>query len=134
MRRATVPASSESRHPAPPVLNRAAILLRYKEPALRWLNRHALDAGMPTMTLDEVNRERLVYLISCEDGASDDSVSAWVVENYPTLFESELQGWYVEPDLWPRHRDLALFQNWFYVECHNVIFDTVGGEIVDDEL
>jgi hypothetical protein len=35
--------------------------------------------------------------------------------------------------LWPRKRDRKTFDEWFSVECHTVIIDTVGSIIEDDE-
>ena len=29
---------------------------------------------------------------------------------------------------------MKLFDEWFKVECHTMIFDTVGGPIEDDEI
>ena len=53
--------------------------------------------------------------------------------NYEALFENELEGWYTDESLWPKKRDLKLFREWFNVECHTVIEDTVGLPIEDDE-
>ncbi len=115
------------------MINRAAIILRYKEPAVRWINEADPVADGRDITLSEVNRERTVYLISDDDGDGDEAVDRWVRKNYRELFESELEGWYTDPDLWPPKRTFKLFQQWFDVECHTVLTDTVGGEIYDDE-
>lgn len=46
------------------VVNRGAFLLRYKEPALRWINDADPYPRGHTLVLDEVNEERTVYLIA----------------------------------------------------------------------
>ncbi|MGY6555401.1 MAG: hypothetical protein ACXIUM_12870 [Wenzhouxiangella sp.] len=115
------------------VLNRAALLLRCKEPFVRWINEADPNPSGFTVSLEEVNLERTVYLISDEDADSSDLVRRWVEANFLLLFESELEAWYTDPDLWPSPLTLELFDQWFSVECHSVIFDTVGGAIVDDE-
>ncbi len=53
--------------------------------------------------------------------------------HYRTLFETELSDWYNDPALWPKNLSLTLFHEWFDVECHSVVMDTVGSEIYDDE-
>ena len=57
-----------------------------------------------------------------------------ISENYETLFKNELEGWYTDENSWPQKRDYKTFNEWFDVECHSVILDLVGDEIVDNEL
>ena len=116
------------------VLNRAALLLRYKAPAVRWINDVDPNPSATPVTLEDVNSERTVYLISDEDADSADAVRNWVEVNFRALFENELEAWYTDPDLWPSPLSLELFDEWFAVECHSVVLDTVGGAIVDDEI
>ena len=115
------------------MVNRAALLLRYKEPAVRWINEADPYTDKPVIELKDVNRERTVYLISDEDGDNDKSVERWIKKNFKLLFEAELEGWYTDPTLWPKNRSFKMFKEWFDIECHTVLIDTVGGEIYDDE-
>ncbi len=43
------------------MVNRAALLLRYKQPAVDWINDVDPAKTKRIMTLDEVNEERTVY-------------------------------------------------------------------------
>ena len=118
------------------MINRAAIILRYKEPAIRWVN--DLDLGEEVddteFTDDEINSERTVYLISDEDAETDEAVSHWIELNYLNIFLNELDSWATDDSLWPQNLSLELFYEWFEVECHTMIVDTVEGDpIVDDE-
>ena len=118
------------------MINRAAIILRYKEPAIRWVN--DLDLGEEVddteFTDDEINIERTVYLISDEDAETDEAVSHWIELNYLNIFLNELDSWATDDSLWPQNLSLELFYEWFEVECHTMIVDTVEGDpIVDDE-
>jgi hypothetical protein len=88
------------------LLNRAALLLRYKEPAVRWINEADPDPAGKEVTLEDANSERPVYLISDEDAESSDAVRHWVETNFRALFESELEGWYTDPELWPNEISL----------------------------
>lgn len=117
------------------MVNRAAVLLRYKAPAIRWINEAEADPGPDsrTMTLAEVNQERTVYLISDEDAETEGTVKKWVRANWEALFEAQLEGWYNDTELWPQDRSFKQFNEWFDVEVHTVILDTVGGVIEDDE-
>jgi len=115
------------------MLNRAALLLRYKEPAIRWINEADPSPSGNDITLEDANLERSVYLISDDDADTAEAVRRWVEANFRALFETELESWYTEPDLWPSQLSLKLFDDWFSVECHSMLFDTVGGVIEDDE-
>lgn len=116
------------------MINRAAIILRYKEPAIRWINDADPVNENPGITEKELNQECTIYLISDEDADSDQTVEAWIKRNYIELFEAELDGWYTDSDLWPNPITLKLFNEWFTVECHSVLIDTVGDKIFDDGL
>lgn len=116
------------------MLNRAAIILRYKEPAIRWINEADPVHDDPGISAADVNTERTVYLISDDDGDSQEAVERWIRRNWKEIFEQELMGWYTVPFLWPKKRTLKLFREWFDVECHTCLVDTVGGEFVEDGL
>ncbi len=116
------------------MLNRAALLLRYKEPALVWINESDPYPDAREVTLDEVNEDQVVYLIREEELESSVGAEKWVKENFRALFENELNAWYTDPSLWPSRLTYTLFQRWFEVEVHSMIVDTVGGEIVDAEI
>lgn len=115
------------------MVNRGALILRYKEPAVRWINEADPDPEGMEFTLAEINQERTVYLVSDATGDTDASLRKWVKDNFLALWESELEGWYTDESLWPEDRTLKAFHQWFDVECHTVLIDTVGGPIVDDE-
>ena len=115
------------------MINRAALILKYREPAVRWVNEADPYKDDPGIRLVDVNTERTVYLIDDNTASNPESVERWLRDNYRMLFESELESWYTDPDLWPRDLSFTLFGQWFEIECHSVLKDTVGGEIYDDE-
>ena len=116
------------------MVNRAALILKYKVPAINWVNEADPVEPNPQITEDFINSERTVYLISEEDAWDEVVLEGWIKRNYLNLFESELEGWYTDPKLWPKPRTLELFQAWFEVECHTILVDTVGTTIFDDEI
>ena len=115
------------------MLNRAALILRYKKPAVDWINK-ADPYNSPELTLDSANDDLNVYLISNEDSDDPESLQRWIKLNLDLLFIDELSGWYTDESLWPKTRNMELFNSWFSVECHTVLNDTVGIPFVDDEI
>ncbi|MFH2045295.1 MAG: hypothetical protein ABIK92_09125 [Pseudomonadota bacterium] len=112
------------------MINRAAIILKYKEPFVRWINEADPYEDHKEITLESANEDRTVYLITVEEG---ENFGKWVSLNFKMLFENELEGWYTDESLWPKNRNKKTFNEWFDFECHTVIIDTVGGAIEDDE-
>jgi len=94
--------------------------------------RASASAGGSSVTLEEVNSDLTVYLISDEVAEFPEEVRRWVKANWRGLFESELEGWYTDPTQWPK-LTLKRFDEWFEVECHGVMIDTLGTPIEDDE-
>ena len=48
------------------MLNRAALILRYKQPFVDWINAADPSATSHALTLEEVNQEHTVYLVEVE--------------------------------------------------------------------
>ena len=84
------------------MLNRTAILLRYKEPFVRWINETDPD---PEGTEIAVRQdEQTAYLIHTIENRDD--LDDWIALNYETLFEMELWQRYTDEALWPSNRTL----------------------------
>jgi hypothetical protein len=115
------------------MINRSAVILKYKDPAIKWINASDPFNDDPGITIDSVNDDRTVYLIREEDADTPDILNKWIKMNYKNLFENELEGWYTDESLWPPKRDLKLFKKWFDVQCYTVLIDTVEAPIIDDE-
>ena len=113
------------------MLNRSAVIVRYKKPFVKWLNDADSFKDDPGMTLEQANQDGNVYLITEEDG---ENLEEWIALNYKTVFENELEGWYTDESLWPKKRDRKTFDQWISLHLHSVIIDTVGGPMVDDEI
>jgi len=113
------------------MLDRAALILRYKQPFVDWINGVDPSHASHTLTLAEVNHEHTVYLIEVED---HDELAGWLARNHEELFERELSGWYTDPALWPRKRSLDLLQEWCSFELHSVVIDTGGSPLAGDGL
>ena len=116
------------------VINRCAIILKYRKPAVAWINDADPHIDKPNIEMDSVNEDRTVYLVHDEVGDSPSNIRQWIELNFAVLFENELEGWYTDPSLWPNNRGISTFDEWFDVEYHTVLVDTLEGPIMDDEL
>ncbi|MGJ8670822.1 MAG: hypothetical protein ACSHXK_15140 [Oceanococcus sp.] len=115
------------------MINRGLIQLIYKAPALQWILEIDPDQSQLSLTLDALNSERTAYLISDADAGDSEATRIWISKNYRALFENELAACYLDKDLWPDDLTLELFNNWFDVECHSVVIDTVGEPILQED-
>ena len=113
------------------MLNRAALILRYKQPFVDWINAADPSPTSHPLTLAEVNQEHTVYLVEVED---QDELAEWLARHHGELFEEELNGWYTDPTLWPRDRSLKMLREWCSFELHTVVVDTGESPLEDDEF
>lgn len=110
------------------MLNRSALIVRYKQPFVDWIN--AVDPSPShIVTLADVEEERTIYLVEVED---QEELEGWLALNHRALFEEELFGWYTDPKLWPAERSLQLLQQWFSFEFHSVVIDTGSSALEED--
>ena len=114
------------------MINRAALLLRYKQPAVDWINRTDPYKDSPEIELETVNEERNVYLIPDRAAADEGTTRMWVELNHLALLENELAGWYEDESLMPANLSLELFDEWFDVECHSIVLDTSDEPIIEE--
>ena len=71
------------------MLNRAALILHYRQPFVDWINAVDPSPTSHVLTPDEVNQEHTVYLVEVED---EDELAGWLARNHEELFEQELNG------------------------------------------
>jgi len=111
------------------MLNRTAIIVRYREPFVRWINE--ADPIPDGSDIRAERDEQTVYLIHEIENWSE--LDEWLALNYEALFEAELYAWYTDEALWPKNRTLELFHEWVDVEYHTMVVDLVEGPLFDDE-
>jgi hypothetical protein len=116
------------------MLNRGAFTLRYKQPAVDWINAADPAVGARPMALAEVNQDLTIYLVEDAVVETPAAFRRWLKLNHRALIEHELEAWYTDPALWPKDRGYAMFDEWFQPEIHTVIEDLAGGELYDDGL
>ena len=62
------------------MLNRAALILRYKQPFVDWINAADPSATSHALTLEEVNQEHTMYLVEVED---EGGLADWLTPSSP---------------------------------------------------
>jgi hypothetical protein len=90
--------------------------------------------GSIDLSAGDINSDRNVYLIADDIADNPETLDEWLQMNLQTLFESELEEWHPDPELWPKHLNYSLFQQWFDVECHTILVDTLNEPIEDDGI
>lgn len=114
-------------------INRSTIVVKPKQPLVDWV-RSLDEKKNESITLDCARDDANVYLIpKLLEDSEQQIVLEWC---YNFVFEEELASWYTYPEVWPPHRDLKMFLEWFEVEFHSGVFDLCDGSIetYDDDL
>ena len=109
------------------MLNRAAIIIRPRQPLLDWVAH--IDEHSPNLIIDDLD-DLTLFLIGEEDA---DSLDEWLLDNFRTIFEHELGSWITDRALWPERRDWENFRNWIHIELHSTVIDLAGEEDLQDD-
>ena len=107
------------------IVDRSAALIRPKQPFLDWLN--ALPGNEVTLSLEDVRADCTVILVP-EVSEPEDGIS-YIDDIADRLFEMELASWAEDESQWPAKRNLKLFWEWFDVEVHMGVMDSVSEDI-----
>jgi hypothetical protein len=110
------------------MINRSLLIVRAKEPFVKWINALPNPANIRQ---DQVDKDNTVYLLP--DLAYDDEQEDLLARFYDLIFQEQLSGWWTDESAWPPKRDLVTFKTWFDVEFHSAVLDLVEGPLEDDE-
>ena len=109
------------------MLNRAALIVRPKQPYLDWAAGVDEEGQVPDSEGDQT-----VYLIP--EFENDEEARSVLTRVCEEVFERELEAWHADESAWPHQRDLATFLAWFSVEMHSVVEDVVEDVLIEDDL
>ena len=112
------------------MLNRSMLVVKAREPFLRWL-KSLPDPVRDDLTLEEVNEDGTAFLLP--EWEDDQERNRVLRECYRFIFEEQLSGWWTRESDWPKKRTFQVFQSWFDVEMHSVVEDLVDGPLFDDD-
>ncbi|WP_028534269.1 hypothetical protein [Paludibacterium yongneupense] len=108
-------------------VDRSAAVIKPKQPFLDWLN--AVPENDADLTLDSLRSDCTIVLLP-EFVDPEEGVSR-IDDMHETLFKMELASWYEDESLWPADRSLKAFWEWFDVEIHSTVIDSVEGDITN---
>lgn len=108
-------------------INRTVITVRGKEPFVEWAN--SFDNGGPTMDINKLHST--AFLIP--DKYDEFNFENFVKKNFKIIFESELDSWMTNPNVWPKNRSYKIFKEWFEVRVSDSVFDLAKGSVITEE-
>ena len=111
---------SSSEHFDPITVNRAAVIVKVKQPYVDWANKLPDNSGM-IVSVEELNKSPHTYLIPTYDMSPDIEAFAANAKSY--IFENELNGWCTHEPWWPKNRSPQMFDEWFDMSISELIFD-----------
>lgn len=106
-------------------VDRSIAVIKPKKPFLDWLN--TLPDNEVILSLDDIRSDCTVLMVP-EINEQEDGI-AYIDDIADKVFEMELASWAPEEKLWPKSRNLKVFWEWFDVEIHTVLMDTVEQDI-----
>jgi hypothetical protein len=99
-------------------INRSAVVVKLKQPYVDWARR-ATDGLASTLP----GQLGTVYLFP--EFTTREEGEALLEQVCQAIFETELEQWGVDQEVWPRERDWDSLHQWFDVELHANVWETV---------
>ena len=106
-----------------PTINRNVLIVLPTENYLEWARKNP-DEDL-TLNLEELTADSTAYLIPEQEANAE----SWLKRNYKTIFEVELNGWCLDPSLWPKDRSMKTFRKFFRVYYCSSLIDLGNGPI-----
>ncbi|WP_293761931.1 hypothetical protein [uncultured Aquitalea sp.] len=110
-------------------VDRAVAVVKPKQPFLDWLNAVPGNEDMVDLSLDSLRSDCTVILLP-EFNQPEEAV-AHIDEIYEQLFKMEVASWFDDEAVWPADMSLKTFWEWFDVEIHSTVIDSVEGDITN---
>ena len=110
----------ENEYMDPLTVNRAAVIVKVKQPYVDWANKLPDNSGL-IVSAEHLNKTPHTYLIPTFDMSPD--IEAFAEEMKPFIFENELNGWCTYEPWWPQNRTPQMFDDWFEISISELIFD-----------
>ncbi len=105
----------------PRTINRAALIVRPKQPYVDWAN--SVDNDSPRAILQELRTDPSSYLVETIDLLED--FDLLIDDTWEWIFREQLNGWMRDPDLWPEGLTREMFLEWFDCELSTMIRDVL---------
>lgn len=109
-------------------INRFAVIVRPLKPFADWVNSAPVRGTDDLVPLEALQEDATVVLTPEMD--TIDRALEWLKSHKTRIFEMELESWYTDRSTWPEKRNARLFDQWFDLEVHTMVFDAVGEPIL----
>jgi hypothetical protein len=106
-------------------INRGVVIIRPVQPLVDWVNRTMLLST--PLILEELAHDCTAILVP--DLGSREAVLEYLEPFKPSLFEMELEDCNREPSNWPAERTAELFNAWFDIKVHSMVWDLVDVQV-----
>ena len=111
-------------------IDRLVAIIKPRQPFLEWLK--SLPDWDLEMSLEELRDDCTALLIP--EFGNNEEAKGHIETNYQVIFEMQLNSWYTEPTMWPEKRSLVVFRQWFDIEIHSIVIDTLSGIIMKEDF
>ena len=111
------------------LLNRSAVVVRPREPFLRWAKQDD-SSGVAERVFEKLRSAPNVYLLPESETGED--LADFIREAWPEVFEGVLEGWVTDPKMWPRNRTWEMFEEWFEIQSCESVCDLVVHEPLEE--
>jgi hypothetical protein len=109
-------------------INRSVAIIKPKQPFVDWAN-SVVDED-DQYSISDFSTDCSVILLPVVD--SDEHAEAFIKDIFQDLFELELSSWIVGDEMWPENITYKMFLEWFDVEFHSMVFDSLKDDIEKD--
>jgi hypothetical protein len=106
------------------IINRSVAIIRPKQPFVDWANT-IVDGEQ--YSVSDFSTDCSVILLPVTD--SDEEAEAFIKDIFKDAFEMELSSWVVDDEMWPENITYEMFLDWFEVEYHSMVFDSLKDDI-----
>lgn len=113
------------------IVDRSIAVIKPREPFVKWLN-SIPDSEYPEFTLNMIRADCTVLMLP-EFNEPEQAVS-YLDEFCVSLFKTELGTWIDDQSLWPKDLSLQAFWEWFDVEIHSTVIDTIDEALNNSEI
>jgi len=101
--------------------NRSVAIIKPKQPFVDWAN--SIIDEKEQYSISDFRTDCSVILLPVVD--SDEQAEDLIKEMYQDVFELELSSWIVDEEMWPENITYPMFLEWFDVEYHSMVFDSI---------
>ncbi|CUA82655.1 MULTISPECIES: hypothetical protein [Gulbenkiania] len=108
-------------------VDRCVAVIKPREPFVAWLN--AVPGNDAELSLESLRADCTVILLP--EFTDPEEGVACIDDLYDKLFRMELASWYDDESLWPADRSLKTFWEWFDVEIHSTVIDSVDADLTN---